>query len=200
MDASSRVPGPLTWTLRGFGWLIGIAILGAFVFKYGSFNAASAMQECLAKSRSERHALLFAQELVSCAQAKSGTLGRRSLSQAKEMMNALPNTPCRYLGTWRASRTGAVYSITLDADSTFVAEPLEPRNADTLTGAWGVYKDKMVWFYENGRIWPPDINPIKQQSDDVFTLVEADRSLTTFILVKRSDWKACAPTSSAARS
>ena len=192
MDISSNVPGPLTWMLRGLGWLIGLVIIAAFLLKYGSFNAAKAIQECLEKPRTERNSLHFAQELVSCAHARSGTLGRHSLSQTKEMMNALPSTPCRYLGTWRASRTGAVYTITLDADSTFVAKPMQPRNADTITGAWGVYQDKMVWFFDNGRVWPPDVNPIKQQGDDVFTLVEADRSLTTYMLVKRSEWKACA--------
>ena len=199
MDVSSNVPGPLTWMFRALGWLIGLAIIAGFLFGYGSFKAGTAIQQCLEKAPTERNALVFAQELVNCAHARSGTLGRRSLSQTKEMMNALPNTPCRYLGTWRASRTGAVYTVTLDADSTFVAEPLEPRNAETITGAWGVYRDKMVWFYNNGRVWPPDVNPIKQHNDDVFTLVETDRSLTTYMLVKRSDWKACAPTSTATR-
>lgn len=199
MDVSSNVPGPITWMFRALGWLIALAIIAGLLFSYGSVKASRAVQECLDKQVRARNALVFAQELVDCAHARSGTLGRRGLSQMKDMMNALPNTPCRYLGTWRASRTGAVYNITLDADSTFVAQPLEPKNADTITGAWGVYKEKMVWFYDNGRLWPPDINPIKQHNDDVFTLVEADRSLTTYMLVQRSEWKACAPTSTAAR-
>jgi hypothetical protein len=51
----------------------------------------------------------------------------------------------------------------------------------------------MVWLNEQGRVWPPDINQIMQISDTVFTLREADRSITRYELVERIPSTACSP-------
>ena len=193
MDLFSDVPRPVTWTPRALGWLIGLAIIAVILLKYGSFRLSMAVQECLEKPRSERNALIYGQQLLNCAHAKSGPLERVILYKTKKIVSALPNAPCQYVGTWKASRPGAIYSVTMLDDGSFTAEPIEPKHLDSMMGSWGVNKDKMIWFYDSGQVWPPDINPIQQQSDDAFTLVEADRSTTSYVLVTRVDSKTCSP-------
>jgi len=195
MDLFANVPTPVKWTLRTVGWLVGLAIIGMIVLKYGSFRLSMAVQECLDKPRSERNALIYSQQLLNCAHAKTGPLEHVILHKTKKIVESLPNAPCQYVGTWKASRPGAIYSVTLLEDSSFTAEPIQPKHLDTFTGIWGVNKDNMVWLYDSGQVWPPDINPIKQQSVDAFSLREADGSLTAYALVARADSKPCSPAS-----
>lgn len=187
----ANVPAPVKWTLRTLGWLVGLAIIAVILLKYGSFRLSMAVQECLEKPRSERNALIFSQQLLNCAHAKTGPLEHVILRQTKKIVESLPNAPCQYVGVWKASRTGAIYSVTLLEDSTFTAEPIQPKHLDTFSGIWGVNKDKMVWLYDSGQVWPPDINPIKQQTADAFALTEADGSTTAYVLQARGDSKSC---------
>jgi hypothetical protein len=152
----SDVSGPLTWTVRALGWLIALGVIAVFVHKYGSSRLTTPTAQCVEQSRSERNALANGQQLVDCIYSKSGPVERWLLNDTKQLVGALPYAPCRYIGTWRATRPGAIYTVTLKDDSTFIAEPIEPRNAGTITGSWGFYKNRLIWFYDNGRVWPPD--------------------------------------------
>jgi hypothetical protein len=181
-----------TWTIRALGWLVALAIMGVFLRNYATGKVASAMQQCMEQSRGGRSALASAQELIDCVWAKGGPLEHWILKDRKAYVSALPYAPCRYIGQWRATRPGAVYDITLKDDSTFMAEPVQPRNADTITGSWGFYRDRLIWFYDNGRIWPPDINPVRHQDDKIFMLTEPDGSTTTYMLLQRFESTACA--------
>jgi len=189
MSDASRT---LTWTVRALGWLIALGVMAVFVHKYGTSRITSATLQCAEQSRTERNALAFGQQILDCIYAKSGPVERWMLNDTKQLVSALPYAPCRYVGTWRATRPGAVYTVTLQDDSTFIAEPIEPRNADTITGSWGFHKDRLIWFYDNGRVWPPDINPVRHQNDDIFMVTEPDRSTTTYMLLKRFNSTACA--------
>lgn len=192
MSFTSELSRPLVWTIRILGWLIAAGVIAIFVHRYGVSRVATATQQCLDQPRSGRTALAFAQGLVDCVWARGGPVERWILKDRRALVSGLPYAPCRYIGTWRATRPGAVYNVTLQDDSTFVAEPIEPRNADTITGSWGFNKDRLIWFYDNGRVWPPDINPVKHQDDNIFMLREADGSTTTYMLLKHFESTACA--------
>lgn len=186
-DASSS----LTWTVRALGWLIAIGVMAVFVHKYGRSRITTATLQCVEESRVQRDALAYGQQIFDCIYGRGGPVERWILKDTKDVVRALPYAPCRYIGTWRATRPGAIYNVTLQDDSTFTAEPIEPRNADTISGSWGFAKDRLVWFYDNGRVWPPDINPVKHQNDDIFMVTERDGSTTTYMLLKRFNSTAC---------
>ena len=86
-----------------------------------------------------------------------------------------------------------VYQVTLDVDGKFVAEPIQnvPANAEDITGAWNVAGRSLVWAYDNGAVWPPDINPIAVESDGAFTLAELDGATTRYTLIQRQASIAC---------
>ena len=182
----------LKWAIRGFGWLIALGVMAVFVHRYGVSRVNTATANCMEQSRGGRTALAISQELLDCIWAKSGPLERWILKDRKALMSGLPYPPCRYIGMWRATRPGAIYNITLRDDSTFLAEPIQPSNAETISGSWGFNKDRLLWFYDNGRIWPPDINRVRHQDDKIFLLTEQDGSTTTYMLMQRFESTACA--------
>ncbi len=100
---------------------------------------------------------------------------------------------CRYAGVWAAARGNAVYQVTLDADGRFLAEPGQnvSANEQTITGAWAVAGNSLVWAYDGGAAWPPDINPISMQTGDAFTLTEVNRATTRYTLIERRKPDVC---------
>ena len=100
---------------------------------------------------------------------------------------------CRYSGVWSAARGNMVYLVTLEADGRFIAEPSQnvPPNATAIMGAWSVAGNKMAWAYDNGPVWPPDVNPISADSGDAFTLSEVNGSTTRYTLVDRLSGGSC---------
>ncbi|MCI0507988.1 MAG: hypothetical protein L0Z73_18030 [Gammaproteobacteria bacterium] len=81
----------------------------------------------------------------------------------------------------------SIYQVTLGADGQFLAEPVKTSDRDAIrvTGSWGVVgsgdSQKMVWLYDEGHVWPPDVNPITNPTPDSFVLVEQNGSRTEFI-------------------
>jgi hypothetical protein len=192
MNLFANVPRPIAWVLRIAGWTVGLAIIGAIVVWYGNFKIAHHITECLqAHAHANTNALRAAQQLLQCADTKSGPLERLLLSRNRKALAALPNAPCQYVGTWTATRPGAVYRVTLKDDGEFVAQPLQSPSRDVITGSWGVYKNAMIWLYDTGQAWPPDINDIRPGGADAFALVEPDRSLTQYALHARAPSQNC---------
>ncbi|MBL8516558.1 MAG: hypothetical protein JNM76_06280 [Betaproteobacteria bacterium] len=94
-----------------------------------------------------------------------------------------PHPRCAYAGVWSSKRRDVEYFITLNADGTFVAEPGPgaSSNAQPVTGAWTVANNKMVWAYDSGPVWPPDINPIFDERASALKLREVDGQTTELI-------------------
>ena len=92
---------------------------------------------------------------------------------------------CRYLGKWAATRGNMVYHVTLEVDGQFVAEPAQNARADaqTITGAWSVAGKSIAWVYDSGAVWPPDVNPVSNETSDEFTLTEVNGSTTRYTLI-----------------
>lgn len=200
MNVFANVPRPVAWLARIVGWTLGLAIIVAIVVAYGNFKLSHQLRECLLFPTQPRtpNALLSTQQLLACADQQGGLLGRVINYRNRMVLRSLPNVPCPYVGTWKASRPGSVYRVTLKDDSQFEAEPAPGTQGNWINGSWGIYKDSIVWLY-NGKYWPPDINPIKQaDDDDSFTLVEADGSTTRYALIDRMQSQNCKPVPSRA--
>jgi hypothetical protein len=153
---------------------------------------------------------------VACLDQKNGMVESLFFSSTKEKIMALPAVPCRYVGTWKSTRPGTAYKVTLTDDSQFVAEPaagnrsgtetysdssdfVPPRlvvgsrsGAESYSGSWGVVGDEMVWLYDEGVVWPPDINQIIPVNRNRFTLVEVNGTRTEFELIDAIKSNTCA--------
>jgi hypothetical protein len=106
-----------------------------------------------------------------------------SPEDARRRLEARMRTPCLYVGEWQATRPGADYLVTLQADGRFAAVPANGRGQE-FRGTWGVVDgDKMVWTYDGSR--KREINPIEPVIDDVFDMVEDDKSKTHYVRTGR---------------
>jgi len=102
--------------------------------------------------------------------------------------------PCRFIGVWSSSRSGAVYQITLTDDGRFATGPIRNSAGVTrvLTGSWEVQGDKVVWRHDDNEDGAPDINPIRQERDGAFTLIEENGEHSKFELLERIESSLCA--------
>jgi hypothetical protein len=199
MKLGSRVPGPLTWTLRIVGWTVGLAVIAGVAAGNGGFRLSQHVGACMDVMMKTRPAssLDFTKQLITCAHRRSGPLERAVLYYQRKAIDALPNVPCRYVGVWTATRPPTAqmpaveYRITLRDDSKFVAQPVRSPDPEVITGSWGVYQGSMLWFYDQGHVWPPDINPIRHSNDDAFTLREREGSTTSYTLIARAQSTDC---------
>lgn len=86
-----------------------------------------------------------------------------------------------------------VYQVTMEADGRFIAEPVQntPPNAVAITGAWNVAGKALVWAYDSGAVWPPDVNPFSAETDNAFTLAEVNGAMTHYALIERQASALC---------
>ena len=104
-----------------------------------------------------------------------------------------PPARCKYAGVWSAARGNVIHRVTLDVDGKFTAVPGANARADAeeITGAWSIAGRALVWSYDNGWVWPPDVNPISAATDRGFTLTEVDGATTRYTLNSRSKVTVC---------
>lgn len=178
--------------LRLLGWGTVALIMAAFFHTCSSHRAAQQTQQCLdMPTRAEwgrPRALAAAQQVLACLD-RTGPVAVFDRAE-RDAVRALPSVPCRYVGTWAAFRPGTLWEIELRDDSSFSASATLD-GGKRLGGAWGVAGESMVWLYDNRAAWPPDVNPIREQTELGFTLVEANGSTTRFVLVRRPPAPVC---------
>jgi len=186
------------WVLRLIALGTVALVLAGLLYSCGSHQASRLAERCMERPpRAEwgrPRALAAAQQVLACVEQNGGTAGVLIDRKARDAVRALPSVPCRYVGTWAAFRPGTLWEVELRDDSSFRAKAtLEGGRAGSggTSGAWGVADERMVWLYDNRPSWPPELNPIRDQTDLGFTLVEADGSTTRFVLVRRPAAPAC---------
>jgi hypothetical protein len=190
MGLRDPLPRSVSWITRTIGYSVGAVAIAVAWYVAGNVLLVKHYTDCMElpsqRGASKPTALESAKALVACVDGRSGLVETLAFWQTKRLFSALPSAPCDYVGTWRATREKSVYQITLRADGQFLAEPVQTsdRDARNLAGSWGVVgkldSQKMVWLYDEGRVWPPDVNPIKNARADGFTLVEENGSRTEF--------------------
>jgi hypothetical protein len=163
----------------------------------GRIELASAVNHCRNTTRFDpevRSALSSTKAFVACVNAKAGDEGRRAFAAQRKLFDALPNHPCEYVGIWAATRGEQHYRMVLDDDGSFRGEAYSDTKivSSGMRGSWGVAGQRMVWMYDKGLTWPPDINPIIPQGKGSFLLREVDGSTTRYDLLDRSVFERCA--------
>lgn len=107
-----------------------------------------------------------------------------------------PAISCRFVGVWSSSQVGSVHRVVLDQKGRYrVSSNLDGRTGRIYTGHWAVQGANMVWHADEGSRYTDgaDINSIVEQSEDAFTLIEANASRTRFKRIERLPADECAP-------
>ncbi len=194
MKLTDDVPNSVTWVARIVGYTIGlVAFLGLLTW-YGFVRMATFSVECMQRPdvfKGSDGPIKRAQSMDECLQSQNSYLENLLRRTTHKALMALPNTPCNYIGVWTSQRPQGVYQYSLHEDSKFTAAPLRKNTGDVYSGEWGVYLNKMVWLYDDGMIWPPDVNVIKTTGENSFSLVERDNSITSFTRVGALESIAC---------
>jgi hypothetical protein len=183
LGVTEHVSTESKWVLRVIGWSVALLVIFTRMYKVTYRKQVEGKVNCLDKaSLAERTTspLASVDAYAACIAGKSADAP------------ALP-LRCRYAGVWSSTRGNAVYQVTLEAGGRFVAEPAENTrpDAESISGAWSVAGRAMVWVYDSGAVWPPDINPITAESDGTFTLREVDGATTRYALIQRATSPLC---------
>ena len=183
-----RVTDPIrpqsSWVLRVIGWLVALLIIFTLAYKVMFQKQAARTGACLDQASSAQRATSPSSSVEKYAACIAGQTAGASASASAAVV--LPPR-CRYAGVWAAARGEKVYQVTLEADGKFLAEPAQNvrAGAPPITGAWNVAGSSLVWAYDSGAVWPPDINPISAESESAFTLTEVNGSTTRYTLIER---------------
>lgn len=190
--------GPFRWTVRLIVWAVAVAVMIP-AYKIGSsFGTITVAQECLGNGSKAglKNGLFAAQGFSLCMFLKSNYLESRRQERAHRDVMALRAAPCERVGIWKSARRRSVYRVTLGDDNRFQAEPMSDFAPTPLSGPvsgyWGETQGKLVWIYDEGVVWPPDINRIEAESADRFTLVEVNGERTEFTRERKPESGRCA--------
>jgi len=190
-------PTRLLWSLIAVAVAIGL-VTAPLSCSNGRIEKANVVLQCKNATRfdpKQRTALESTKAFVACVDAKSDEAGRRSFAERRKLFDALPNTPCEYVGIWAATRGDEHYRVVLDEDGSFHADAYRdtarPRTA--MSGSWGIAGKQIVWMYDTGLVWPPDVNTITPLGKDAFELKEVDGSTTRYDLLDRTPFERCGP-------
>jgi hypothetical protein len=176
--------------LRTILGVVALGIVFSLVYKVVFRKQVEQRVNCLERSASAEPAstpLAAVNKYAACV--------GRVQQAASSTTNAVAKPPrCRYVGTWAATRGAVTYNVTLDVDGRFVAEPgaNAPPSPAQITGAWSAAGSTLVWVYDSGPVWPPDINPISDSANDSFTLREVNGSTTRYKLLEKQTPAICA--------
>jgi hypothetical protein len=193
----AQFSGSFRWTIRLLVWGIGIAVMIPAYNIGRSFGTVSVMQECAEKDSkaAKVNGLFGAQEFALCMFLKSNYLESRRQEPALRAVMALREAPCDRVGIWKSARERSVYRVTLNDDNRFTAESVSefsPREfTGPISGYWGEAGTRMVWLYDEGVVWPPDINRLEAESQDRFALIEVNGERTEFTLERKLESKRC---------
>lgn len=195
---SDRSSGAFRWTLRALGWTVGIVLMIPLYRAGTAFQSVEVAEQCLgdASFKGEHQGSLFqAQRFSLCMFLKSNYLQSRRLEPALRDVMALRPPSCSRVGIWKSARRRSVYRVTMKDDNTFSSEPVADygptRESGGSTGYWGENDGRMVWIYDDGLFWPPDINRIEAESLDKFTLIEVNGERTEFTRERKLESARC---------
>ncbi|GAA5175654.1 hypothetical protein GCM10025771_08390 [Niveibacterium umoris] len=179
---------------------LGLCTLLPVACSNGQPELAQAIEGCRRGVRfdaKQRSALDSTKAFVACVDSHAGKDGQRLFAEKRAIFDALPHHPCEYVGIWAATRSEQHYRMVLDEDGSFRGQAYSDTRQVTsgMTGSWGVAGQRIVWMYDTGLTWPPDINTIRPIGKNAFELDEVDGSTTRYDLLDRSPFERCAPPS-----
>lgn len=178
MKTRLRVVGRAAFYLVALAVAIGVLIFGAH--RTIGNSMVSCMDEPAERAGSAKAPgnLL---NLLDCLERRNNALANLALYPMSHRLRELPNAPAGYTGHWISRQPDCAYCLETRRDGRFAAHPLHcPRRGERFSGAWGVVGEEMIWMYDQGRIWPPAINPIEQIEAHAFVLREENGTRTRF--------------------
>ena len=195
MSLTNPLSDNSNWLLRSILWGVALLIVFMMIYKVAFRKQVEKKVNCLDQAASTQRVsspLSAVDKYATCIGFSAGGKAAQS-AQASDTRPAR----CRYIGVWAASRGNVVYNVTLGVDGHFFAEPGSNTlpNAATITGAWSAASAEgnvLAWVYDNGPVWPPDINPVSSETADAFTLSEVNGSSTQYNLIARQIPTICA--------
>ncbi len=175
--------------LRTILWSVALVIIFTLLYKVAFRKQAEQRVNCLERSATAEPA----STPIAAVNKYAACVGRVEAAVAGATKNEPKPPRCRYVGVWAATRGGVTYNVTLDADGRFLAEPgaNAPLSPAQITGAWSPAGNALVWVYDTGPVWPPDINPISDATADAFTLQEVNGSTTRYSLIEKQTPAGC---------
>ncbi|MEP7157571.1 MAG: hypothetical protein ABI905_17445 [Betaproteobacteria bacterium] len=181
------------WVLIGVGCIVALLLLFTLAYKV---MFRKQMVNCLDRAATAQQATtpLTSVEKYAACLASNIEAGKPNAGRASAPVQS---ARCAYAGVWNSQRGTVSYEVTLEPNGRFTAEPgsSTPLNTPTVTGAWAVTGNVMVWAYDRGAVWPPDLNPISAQTekgnDTGFTLTEVNGSTTRYTLIERTKSEMC---------
>jgi len=174
--------------IRNILWLVALLIIVTLAQKVLFGKVVEQKINCL-----DRAATAQASTTPLAAVDKYSACVTSNVEKPDAKASDAPLPRCRYAGSWAATRGNMVYNVTLEPDGRFIAEPgvNTLSSATSIAGAWSLAGNAMVWVYENGPVWPPDINPISAETSDAFTLSEVNGGTTRDTLLDRATSALC---------
>ncbi|WP_035056455.1 hypothetical protein [Andreprevotia chitinilytica] len=194
--SESALSNSSRWVGRILGYGIAGVICYALISSYVTFRIGRNLETCsmwgqdsAAKAQTP---LIKAKSLAACIDRHNTLPERMFFWRTMKMLDSLPNAPCKYVGVWTSTRPGSVFRVTMDDSGAFTADLVTGRsNTESASGSWGAADGKLVWFYDEGLVWPPDANPIQDEEADRFTLVERNGVHTQFTRLDTVESKTC---------
>jgi hypothetical protein len=178
------LPKWIAWPLRLTLYVFVMFILYNITLGMVKGRAMNNAMECTNVTSAKEGSLKYAKSMVTCMRQKNGFLENLLMDSVFRAVDAMPNVPKEFVGTWAAAQPRCNYRHKLEENGEFTSEPQGcSLSSEIFHGAWGVYGNQMIWMPDNGAAWPPDINPMDVVDKDFFLLVEKDGSRTKFARV-----------------
>ncbi|HEY9036304.1 MAG TPA: hypothetical protein VIM96_06265 [Pseudomonadales bacterium] len=187
---SKPLPAYVSWITRFVAYAFALVVILVIVVSHANANLTRYAGECFAPIyqgvNHDRAALSNAKLLYACMAGQSNAAEKFMLRQTRDILALAPHAPCQYVGTWAVSRGGLQYEMTLSSDAEYTVV-FPNGEANDAAGSWSEYQGALVWFNNEGVIWPFDMNKIVDIKADQFSLLEKNKSITHFALIERGE-------------
>ena len=198
MSLHGKLPTPVSWVTRGFAYGIGLFVIFGLAASAGKNRLAANTLQCTEEATKPGapapSALAAAKALGACIDRKNGALENLLAGSTLKLLRALPNAPCKFVGRWKSSKTASGYEISLHGNGEFSARPWSERDfTEVIAGNWGVHENRIVWLYNEGVVWPPDVNRMEITGPESFTLTEMNGAKTNFLRFDKLPPERCVP-------
>jgi len=132
-----------------------------------------------------------AESPAACVDGKTGLLSAESSGGGEAT-----RIPCRFVGVWTSVGPKFALRVTLQDDGGYLATGNTAGAAGgnkTYNGFWAVQGNTMVWRHAQGNTGEADKNPIVEESDGAFTLIEGSGQKTRFQRLEAKNSSGCVP-------
>lgn len=176
------IPSGLSRGLRAIFYGLAAVLIAPPLIGYLGFSRMQTQEACLENARA-------------CLDPESGLLksvpklaGRQPNGQGR------PHLPCRFIGNWSSRQGKQIRRIALKDDGSYTMDPLVQGGdrQNGYRGYWMAQSGHLVWRDGNGA-GELDINPIAEEDDGWFVVVEGNGTRTRFERIEAHASTRCQP-------